>query len=74
MEHISVDEMRARLREAYSQDAEKSFLRNVMRGLRDPVVPVNAANRVRIHPLWLRLALIGALILAALIYFTFMPH
>lgn len=74
LEHISVGEMRLWLREAYSQDAEKSFLRHVMRGLRDPARSVDANHRVRVHPLWLRLGLIAGLVLAALIFFTFLQH
>lgn len=71
-EHISQDKMRELLREAYSQDLEKSFLGQLARRLRDPAMPRDANNHPRVHPLWLVLALIVVFAVAVLAYFTFL--
>ncbi len=63
--------MRTLLREAYSQDPEKSFLGHLGRRLRDPAMPRDANNRLHIHPLWLTLGLIVVFVVSVVLYFSF---
>jgi hypothetical protein len=69
--HISETEMRKLLREAYSRDAEKSFLCQLVRSLCDPATARDAANRPRAHPLWLLLAAVALIMSFVFICFTF---
>lgn len=62
--------MRLLLREAYSQDPERSFLAQLARRFRDPAVPRDANNHARLHPLWLVLGLIGLFVLGVFLYFS----
>jgi hypothetical protein len=71
-EHISDTEMRTLLRDAYSQDREKSVLGQFVRRLCDPAVPRDANNRPRAHPLWLTLGLIVVLVVGVFLYFSFL--
>lgn len=71
-EHISESEMRTLLRDAYSQDQEKSVLGQLARRLRDPAMPRDANNRLRAHPLWLTLGLIVVLVVGVFLYFSFL--
>lgn len=71
-EHIAESEMRALLREAYSQDPEKSFLGQLARRLRDPAMPRDANNHPRAHPLWLTLGLIVVFVVGVFVYFSFL--
>ena len=69
--HISETEMREHLREAFSQDPEKSFLSQILRSLSDPAKPRNEKGRPRAHPLWLQLGIFVILALSVFLYFTF---
>lgn len=69
--HISETEMREHLREACSQDPEKSFLSQILQRLADPAKPTNEKGLPRAHPLWLQLAMILFLALFVFLYFTF---
>ncbi len=69
--HISETEMREHLREACSQDPEKSFLSHLTRRLADPAKPRNEKGLPRAHPLWLQLAMISSLAIFVFLYFTF---
>ena len=69
--HISETEMREHLRQACSQDPEKSFLAEILRRLADPAKPMNEKGLPRPHPLWLQLAMIVFLGLFVFLYFTF---
>jgi len=69
--HISETEMREHLREAYSQDLEKSFLSQVLRRLADPAKLGNEKGLPRAHPLWLQLGIFVALALFVFLYFSF---
>lgn len=71
-EHISESQMRTLLRDAYSQDQEKSVLGQLARRLRDPTMPRDANNRPRAHPLWLTLGLIAVLVVGVFLYFSFL--
>jgi hypothetical protein len=71
-EPISDTEMRRLLRDAYSQDQEKSVLGQFARRLCDPAMPRDAKNRPRAHPLWLTLALIVVLVVGVFLYFSFL--
>ena len=63
--------MRRLLREAYAQDPEKSFLARIGRNVSDPVMPLDANNRPRIHPLWLTLGLVVVFVIGVFFYFSF---
>jgi hypothetical protein len=71
-QHISETKMQTLLREAYARDAEKSFLGQIVRRLRDPAMPRDANNRFRIHPLWLTMGLIAGLVMVVFTYFSFL--
>jgi hypothetical protein len=71
-EHISETMMRTLLRDAYSQDEEKTILGQFARRLRDPAMPRDANNRPRAHPLWLALGLIVVLVVGVFLYFSFL--
>ncbi len=71
-EHISETKMRTLLRDAYSQDREKSVLGQFVHRLRDPAMPRDANNRPRAHPLWLALGLIVVLVVGVFLYFSFL--
>jgi len=64
--------MRALLREAYLQDPERSFLERFARSLRDPAMPLDVNNRLRLHPLWLALGLMVLLVMCVFLYFSFL--
>lgn len=70
LRRITESEMRDLLREAYSRDQEKSFLGQVACHLRDPVIPRDANNRSRVHPLWLTLGLIVVFVICVFLYFS----
>jgi hypothetical protein len=70
-EHIDEIEMRTLLREAYSQDPEKSFRGWFARGLSDSGMPRGANSHLRIHPLWMALGLIAAFVAGVFVYFSF---
>ena len=72
LRHINDNEMRSLLREAYSQDPERSFLERFARSLRDPAIPLDANNRRRLHPLWLTLGLMLMLGICVFLYFSFL--
>lgn len=63
--------MRRLLRDAYSQDPEKSFLGQIGRNASDPSMPRDANNRSRIHPLWLTLGLVTLFVMSVFLYFSF---
>lgn len=69
--HISETEMREHLREAWSNDDEKSFLFQFLRRLGDPAKPANHKGAPRLHPLWLQLGMVAFLALFIFLYFTF---
>jgi len=69
--HISETEMREHLRQACSQDSEKSFLAEILRRLADPAKPRDDKGLPRPHPLWLQLGMIFFLGLFVFLYFTF---
>ena len=69
--HISETEMRQHLREACSQDPEKSFLSQALRRLADPAKPRNEKGLPRPHPLWFQLGMLVFLALFVFLYFTF---
>lgn len=68
--HISEAAMREHLREACSQDSEKSFLSDIARRLADPAKPRNDKGLRRPHRLWLQLGMIFFLALFVFLYFT----
>ena len=68
---ISETEMCEHLREACSQDPEKSFLAEILRRLADPAKPRDDKGLPRPHPLWLQLGMIVFLGLFVFLYFTF---
>lgn len=68
--HITGIEMRTLLREAYSQDPEKSFLEQLGRRFHDPAKPKDMKKHQPLHPLWLTLGLIAALIAGIFAYFS----
>ena len=70
-QYITETEMRRLLRDAYAQDAEKSFLGQIGRNASDPTIPRDANNRPRVHPLWLTLGLITLFVMAVFFYFSF---
>jgi hypothetical protein len=70
-QYIAETEMRRLLRDAYAQDLEKSFLGQIGRNASDPVMPPDANNRPRIHPLWLALGLVTLFVTAVFFYFSF---
>ena len=63
--------MRMLLRDAFTQDPEKSFLGQICRNASDPAMPRNTNDRFRIHPLWLILGLITAFVIGVFFYFSF---
>ena len=69
--HISETEMREHLREACSQDPEKSFLSQGLRRLADPAKPRSEKGLPRAHPLWFQLGMLVFLALFVFLYFTF---
>ena len=69
--YITETEMRRLLRDAYAQDPEKSFLGQIGRNVSDPVMPRDANNRLRIHPLWLTLGLVALFVAGVFSYFSF---
>lgn len=69
--HISEIEMREHLRQACSQDPEKSFLSQIVRRLADPAKPSNEKGLPRPHPLWLQLGMLVFLALFVFLYLTF---
>ena len=69
--HISETEMRQHLREAFSQDPEKSFLSQGLRRLADPAKPRSEKGLPRAHPLWFQLGMLVFLALFVFLYFTF---
>ncbi len=71
-EHITVAEMRILLGEAYAQDPEKTFLGQLARSLRDPAMPQDANNRLRLHPLWLMLGLLVLSVIGVFVVFSFL--
>jgi len=68
--YITETEMRRLLREAYVRDPENSFLGQIGRSASDPIVPRDANNRPRIHPLWLTLGLVAMFVIGVLFYFS----
>ena len=68
--YITETEMRTLLRDAYAQDPEKSFLGQMGRNVSDPVMPRDANNRPRIHPLWLTLGLVALFVVGVFFYFS----
>jgi len=69
--YIAETEMQRLLREAYAQDPEKNFLALIGRNVSDPVMPRDANNRPRIHPLWLTLGLVVVFVIGVFFYFSF---
>lgn len=69
--HISENEMREHLREACSQDPEKSFLSQGLRRLADPAKPRSEKGLPRAHPFWFQLGMLVFLALFVFLYFTF---
>jgi hypothetical protein len=74
LRYITESQMREFLRESYSRDREKSFLGQLARHLRDPVMPRDANNDSRVHPLWLTLGLIVLFALSVFLYFSAVTH
>jgi hypothetical protein len=68
---ISETEMRRHLREACSQDPEKSFLSQIVERLADPAKPRSEKGVPRPHPLWFQLAAVFCLAVFVFLYFTF---
>lgn len=64
-------EMRELLREASSQDPEKSLLGHITRCFQDSAVRVNGNDRARVHRLWLRLGLVLLSVICVFLYFSF---
>lgn len=62
--------MRTLLREAYSEDPEKSILRQFSRALRDPAMPHDPNERPRVHAIWLTLSLVVVLVVLVFVYFS----
>jgi len=69
--YITETEMRKLVRDAYTQDPEKSFLGQIGRIASDPAMSRDANNRPRIHPLWLTLGLVTLFAMAVFFYFNF---
>jgi hypothetical protein len=69
--HISKMEMQRLLRQAFSEDPEKSLIGGLARLLQDPAMRRNTTNRPRVHPLLLALGLSGAFVCAVFLYFSF---
>ena len=69
--HISEAEMREHLREACSQDPEKSFLSQILGRLADPSKPRDDKGLPRPHPLWFQLGMLVFLAFFVFLYFTF---
>ena len=63
--------MRQHLREACSQDPEKSFLSQGLRRLADPAKPRSEKGLPRPHPLWFQFGMLVFLALFVFLYFTF---
>lgn len=67
---MGVDNTREELRKLYSQDPEKSLLKNAVRCLADPVKPLGENGRFRLHPLLVWLLAAGLVAGSVFIYFS----
>jgi hypothetical protein len=68
---IGPEKTREELQELYSQDPERSLLRNISRRLADPIKPQDESGRFRPHPLLVWLLGFGIIAGSVFVYLSY---
>jgi len=69
-EKLDGQAVRSELLAIYRGRAGQGFLRSLLDTLSDPIRPVTQQKRRRLHPVLVMMAIVGAIVASAFVYFT----